>query len=73
MDQAELKKWEERDPIDLCQRKLLENGIITTEEDEKIRQEVLSEVKAGVDEAFAAPDPPADDLFTDVYAQGGLI
>jgi len=73
VDQAELEKWEQRDPIDLCQRKLLDNGIITAEEDEKIRQEVLGEVNAGVEEAFAAPDPPADDLYTDVYAQGGLV
>jgi TPP-dependent pyruvate/acetoin dehydrogenase alpha subunit len=57
----------------LCQRKLLERGIITAGEDETLRREVLSEVNAGVDEAFAAPDPPADDLFTDVYAQGGLV
>ncbi|MCG2722543.1 MAG: thiamine pyrophosphate-dependent dehydrogenase E1 component subunit alpha [Thermodesulfovibrionales bacterium] len=71
--QEDLEKWGKRDPIDLCQAKLLDRGILTPDADETLRQEVLDEVNQAVEEAFLAPDPTVDDLFEDVYAQKGVI
>ena len=65
----DLEQWGKRDPIDLCQRKLLDRGILSLDEDQKLRDEVQSEVAEAVKGAFAAPDPTVDDLFQDVYAQ----
>jgi len=71
--QEDLEKWGKRDPIDLCQAKLLDRGILTPDADETLRQEVLDEVNQAVEEAFLAPDPTVDDLFEDVYAQKGVL
>ena len=69
----DLEKWGKRDPIDLCRDKLLESAVLTADADQKLRQEVRTEVDEAVEAAFAAPDPTVDDLFEDVYAQKGVI
>ena len=69
----DLEEWGKRDPIDLCQKKILDRGILTLEEDQKFREQVKAEVDEAVEEAFLAPDPTADDLFEDVYAEGGTL
>jgi TPP-dependent pyruvate/acetoin dehydrogenase alpha subunit len=71
--QEDLEEWGKRDPIDLCQAKLLDRGILTPEADGTLRQEVQAEVNQAVEEAFAAPDPTVDDLFEDVYAEKGVM
>jgi len=72
VDPNDIRKWGKKDPIDLCQRKLLDRNIMKIDGDEKLRKEIQDEVHKAFDEAFAAPDPTADDLFTDVYAQGEI-
>lgn len=69
----DLEEWGKRDPIDLCQKKILDRGIFTPEEDQKFREEVQAEGDEAVEEAFRAPDPTEDDLFQDVYAEGGIL
>jgi pyruvate dehydrogenase E1 component alpha subunit len=71
--QEDLTEWGKRDPIDLCQAKLLDRGILTPASDETLRQAVRAEVNQAVENAFAAPDPTVEDLFEDVYAQKGVI
>ena len=71
--QEDLDEWGKRDPIDLCQAKLLDRGILSAASDEALRKEVRAEVNQAVEEAFAAPDPTVDDLFEDVYAAKGVI
>ena len=66
----DLEEWGKRDPIDLCQKKILDRRILTPEGDQKLRETVRAEVESAVEEAFAAPDPTVDDLFEDVYAEG---
>ena len=68
----DLVEWGKRDPIDLCQKKILDRRILTPEGDQKLRETVRAEVESAVEEAFAAPDPTVDDLFEDVYAEGGV-
>jgi len=69
----DLEKWGKRDPIDLCQRRLFEGKILTPQEDQKLRDEVKTEVEGAVANAFAGADPTVDDLFEDLYAQKGVI
>ncbi len=69
----DLEKWKKRDPIDLCQKKLLDQKILTPQEDEKLRKGVQAEVDEAVAHAFSCPDPTLDDLFEDVYLQKGVI
>jgi pyruvate dehydrogenase E1 component alpha subunit len=69
----DLKEWGKRDPIDLCRRTMLERNFITAEGDGRLREEVRREVAGAVEEALAAPNPTADDLFTDVYARDVMV
>ncbi len=69
----DLEEWGKRDPIDLCQKKLQDRGILTDERDQELRKAVQTEVDGAVEEAFAGPDPTVGDLFEDVYAQKEVI
>lgn len=69
----DLEKWGKRDPIDLCRGKLLEGKMLTAEADGKLREEVRREVEEAFEQAFSEPDPTEEDLFTDVYVQGGIV
>jgi pyruvate dehydrogenase E1 component alpha subunit len=64
----EIAEWRERDPIGLVEARLLESGV-----PEATLDEIKAEAKATVDEAvrFAeqSPEPPLDELHTDVYAE----
>lgn len=64
----EVQKWRERDPIGLLERRLLDAGA-----DEDQLDAIRQEEKAIVDEAvrFAeeSPEPPLEELYTDVYAE----
>ena len=67
--EGELEKWKEHDPIKLYRQRLVDFGV---PEDEI--KAIENESKAKVDEATelckAAPLPPEELLFTDVYADG---
>ncbi len=69
--QEDLDRWGKRDPIDLCQQKILDRKILQLEEDGKLRNAVQDEVSQALAEAFAAPDPGLEDLFKDVYTDKG--
>jgi pyruvate dehydrogenase E1 component alpha subunit len=58
------------DPITGLKHRLLEKGIASDEELKKIDKEVRAEIDAAVNEAKAAPEPDAKELWTDVYAPG---
>ena len=64
----EVRKWRERDPIGLVEKRLEEEGV----EQDKI-DEIRTAAKALMDEAvtFAeeSPEPSLDELLTDVYAE----
>ena len=40
----DLEKWGKRDPIDLCQKKILDREILTSEGDKELREAVQAEV-----------------------------
>ncbi|MFE1248444.1 pyruvate dehydrogenase (acetyl-transferring) E1 component subunit alpha [Streptomyces sp. NPDC058735] len=61
-DKAEIERWKERDPIDLLDRRLREQGKL----DDATRAELEERVRADVDRAVAhaerAPEEPPEDL-----------
>jgi TPP-dependent pyruvate/acetoin dehydrogenase alpha subunit len=68
--EGELEKWKQRDPIKIYRERLKQFGISDrqiAEVDEAVRKEVDQATEA----CKAAPMPPTDILFTDVYADGG--
>ncbi len=71
--QEDFDYWAQRDPIDLCQKKLLERKIISPEKDKELRAEVQAEVDAAVESAFNGPDPTPEDFISDIYEQAGVL
>ncbi len=66
--EEELKLWEQQDPIDRFRTALIDEGLLTPEEDEQIRGEFRQEGQAALEFALASPVPGEDRLFTDIYA-----
>jgi len=69
----DVEKWSKRDPIDICREKLLDRGVLTNDQDQKLVSEVQAEVNMTAKEAMADPDPVQSDLFKDVYANKGVF
>jgi pyruvate dehydrogenase E1 component alpha subunit len=68
--EGELERWKERDPIKIYRERLKAFGIAESVM-AGIDQEVGRMVDAATEACKAAPMPPADIIFTDVYADGG--
>ena len=65
---AELEEWQKRDPIHLFEARLAELGVLSKEQAAAIHEEVMAEVKAGIEFAEASPMPAPETLLDDVYA-----
>jgi len=66
--QAEIEKYQERDPLKLFSATLLEEKIVDENILAKMDQDIHEEVEQSVKFAEESPLPPPEDLFTDVYA-----
>jgi pyruvate dehydrogenase E1 component alpha subunit len=63
----EVAEWRQRDPIGVVETRLLEAGI-TEETLDEIKAAAKATVDAAVRFAEESPEPPLDELYTDVYA-----
>jgi TPP-dependent pyruvate/acetoin dehydrogenase alpha subunit len=64
----ERERWYARDPIDLLGRRLIDAGIATEADINRVRQDVKRRFQAAVEQARIQPMPSPDDLITDVFA-----
>lgn len=65
----EVEEWKRRDPIQRFKRYLEEQGILTEELNQKIREKVSQEVDDAVEFAEKSPQPKPEDLTKYVYHQ----
>ena len=65
---AEIEKHQERDPLKLFTASLREEGIIDDKGHEQMEQQVREEIERAVRFADESPEPPPDELYSDVYA-----
>jgi pyruvate dehydrogenase E1 component alpha subunit len=65
-----LGKWRQRDPVKIYRERLKQFGI-SDRQIAEIDEAVRNEVDQATEACKAAPMPPTDILFTDVYADGG--
>jgi pyruvate dehydrogenase E1 component alpha subunit len=68
VDPAELAQWKSRDPIRLCEQRLLEEYPLTAGDLDQIARRARSRIEAAAAFAAASPMPEPADLLTDVYA-----
>lgn len=65
---AEVKKWEESDPIGMYRAHLVEDKIASAKALDEAEAQVLSEVEQAVQFAEASPEPALETLYEDIYA-----
>lgn len=56
---ALFEEWAKKDPVENYEQYLIEIGVLTPESAEKIRKKIKKEIEAGLEIAFAKPDPVA--------------
>jgi len=67
-DQKEVDECKKRDPIPRFRKKLIEMGVLTEKEADKIDQEVANEINEAVKFAEESPFPGPEEALEDVYA-----
>src|SRR5690606_3817549 len=65
----EVKPWVERDPIERIRRYLEQNGAWDDAQEDALRQDVDQRFREAVGKAEAAPPPPLESMFEDVFAE----
>jgi len=68
-DAAEVKAWEEKDPIERFRRYLANKNIWTDAWQKQLETEINDEITAGVREGEAAGPPPVSTMFDDVFKE----
>jgi pyruvate dehydrogenase E1 component alpha subunit len=65
---AEIEKYQERDPIKVFGDNLREKGVLDDAGLKEIEDRVRAEVERSVKFGDESPEPPPEELFTDIYA-----
>jgi pyruvate dehydrogenase E1 component subunit alpha len=67
-DPAEIERYQKlHDPVRLFQKRLIEEGVLTAEEADKIDAEAKAEATASAEFAEQSPLPNVEDIYSDVY------
>ena len=64
----EVEKWQEEDPIGIYRRYLLKEKLVRAAELDDVEMKAEAEVQDAVEFAESSPEPAAEELFTDIYA-----
>jgi pyruvate dehydrogenase E1 component alpha subunit len=65
---AEVLEWQKRDPIKLFEARLAEQGVLSPQQATAVHDDVMRQVKAGIQFAEQSPFPDVNSLLDDVYA-----
>ncbi|MFM7729239.1 MAG: thiamine pyrophosphate-dependent enzyme, partial [Flavobacteriales bacterium] len=65
-----INEWEKKDPVDNYEAWLFEKGVISEEDEARIRSEIKQQINEALKIAYAEPDitPQTNDEINDVYA-----
>ena len=66
--QDEIDEWKKKCPIRRLERRLLKGKVITRGQAERTRTRAYQDIEAAVKFAMSSPEPPLEELLTDVYA-----
>ncbi|MCC6672131.1 MAG: 3-methyl-2-oxobutanoate dehydrogenase [Planctomycetes bacterium] len=68
-DEAEVRVWEKRDPVERLRRFLRARGLWNDRREQELQERIANEVNAAIARVEAEPDPDPDTLVTDVHAE----
>ena len=66
-DAAVTEEWRKKDCVAKLERDLQERGVMTAEEIQQVRNDVLAEMEAAIAYADASPEPTPEDLYKNLY------
>ena len=64
----EISEWRDKDPIGRFETLVVERGVLTPEDVEKVRSAATDDIRNAARRANAAPDANPDDLLSAVFA-----
>jgi pyruvate dehydrogenase E1 component alpha subunit len=67
--EAEFNEWKKKDPISSFEKKLIQNGEISTEKISLINKQILAKVNKSFDFALNAPFPNEENAYKDLFAK----
>ena len=67
-EKDEVEKWKEEDPIGIYRNYLVSEKITTIKQLDAIDLQVEEETQEAVEFAESSPEPAAEQLFVDIYA-----
>ena len=65
----EVEKWQEEDPIGIYRSYLLKEKLVRAAELDDVEMKAEAEVQEAVEFAESSPEPAAEELFADIYAE----
>ena len=68
-EKDEVKEYQDRDPVKVTEKKIIDAGIATAEEIKTIKDEVKAEIAEAAKFAAESPYPDGKDLYADNYSQ----
>jgi len=68
-EKDEVKSYQERDPVKVTERTILDNGIATQEEIKAIKDSIKKEIAEAAKFAEESPYPDGEELYADNYSQ----
>lgn len=63
-----LEEWKKKDPVQLYEKKLLSEGVITESSRDALRTKLVAQIEEAVEYALARPYPPGEQAIVGVYA-----
>jgi pyruvate dehydrogenase E1 component alpha subunit len=66
--EGELEKWQKRDPVVVYKGNLINEGVLTQKDIDKMIANIKQKVEEAVDFALNSPDPEPEDALEDIYA-----
>jgi pyruvate dehydrogenase E1 component alpha subunit len=64
----EIEKWQQEDPIGIFRAYLIKEKLANVDELDEIENQVDEETQEAIEFAEASPEPAAEELFTNIYA-----
>ena len=69
----EVEEWRKRDPINVFKGRLVDEGVISDDDYEKLDEKAVARVDEAVEFADQSPFPELDSLYDDIYVYGEQV
>jgi pyruvate dehydrogenase E1 component alpha subunit len=69
----EVEEWRKKDPVTVFRDQLVEQGVISEEDLEELRERIEKRVTEAVEFADNSPEPPLESLYDNLYVVGDQV